>query len=31
MAKDPKIIAYVEDNKERTYFGFSAMNHNKGS
>jgi hypothetical protein len=31
MAKDPKIIAYVEDKKGKQYFGFSAFNQNKGS
>ena len=31
MAKDPKIIAYVEDKKDKQYFGFSAFNQNKGS
>lgn len=31
MCKDPKIIAYVEDKKEKQYFGFSAFNQNKGS
>jgi len=26
MAKDPKIIAYIEDDKEKRFFGFAPTN-----